>query len=656
MSNLKICFSYLHQSTWPVQKALRKRVDSPTYQTTWSWIPQLASTHSPHSKWPTLGLLVRYQQHPLQKHYVVLLSTWHQKSYDTRSTAQRQICGPSVPCSTRWVTGRPPFRAANHVELLRKIEKGLDQIKFPEDVRMSTDIKLLIRSLLKRSPVERLSFEDFFSNPAIYGDIPGLASEDRPKQPREKNGANDGTSLSKRPNLSRESRTQLDSPRRSSPMRVQSDVRNPSDTRSKRQSMGRKSVDVDDINENYVDALEKIPQDARPGIRHTATAPPGRHRPDPTLMQRTSSRDKPRPANSPNLREQRSRRASGTKERLPSEEYAAQKVARLSIEEQEKAAQEVAFERDYVLVEKKTVEVNALADELAASPQIHGNTQGQGNVHHGIVTRRNTTQGVFTVGTPFSNTRAVIPTKRPEHLRTTSYERRIRTASTSSAISKAINLASGRLFSLGMSPPLSMGRTGPSPPLYNAFPAYPVNSGSVLLLGDGSKNAIPLDEDGKTVNAIEDSAHKSNVVYNFAEVKYKQLIPLAPSMDHGLGLQEVGIPKDGGSVDDGGLTVDAVVTISEEALVLYVKSLSLLAQSINIAAAWWARKTKNETVEDSPPSRSPSGSHGSNFILRQPCQQRCPMGPKPFQRGPREDRVRPSEAHRRAKTSPYGSS
>ena len=31
----------------------------------------------------------------------------------------------------------------------------------------------------------------------------------------------------------------------------------------------------------------------------------------------------------------------------------------------ERAAQEVAFERDYVVVEKRAVEVNALADELA---------------------------------------------------------------------------------------------------------------------------------------------------------------------------------------------------------------------------------------------------------------------------------------------------
>src|SRR5262249_4478969 len=38
--------------------------------------------------------------------------------------------------------------------------------------------------------------------------------------------------------------------------------------------------------------------------------------------------------------------------------------------ERERAAQDVAFERDYVVVEKRAVEVNAFADELAASPRL----------------------------------------------------------------------------------------------------------------------------------------------------------------------------------------------------------------------------------------------------------------------------------------------
>ena len=69
--------------------------------------------------------------------------------------------------------GKPPFRANNHVELLRKIEKGEDRIKFPDESSrtveeipspnpVSWDIKVLIRGLLKRQPVQRMGFEEFF--------------------------------------------------------------------------------------------------------------------------------------------------------------------------------------------------------------------------------------------------------------------------------------------------------------------------------------------------------------------------------------------------------------------------------------------------------------------------------------------------------------
>jgi serine/threonine-protein kinase ULK/ATG1 len=76
--------------------------------------------------------------------------------------------------------GKPPFRAQNHVELLKKIEQSKG-VKFPdEDPRAANgngnadeippvpaDIKQLIRSLLKRHPVERCSFDDFFGSVAL---------------------------------------------------------------------------------------------------------------------------------------------------------------------------------------------------------------------------------------------------------------------------------------------------------------------------------------------------------------------------------------------------------------------------------------------------------------------------------------------------------
>jgi serine/threonine-protein kinase ULK/ATG1 len=74
--------------------------------------------------------------------------------------------------------GKPPFRAQNHVELLKKIEHAKG-IKFPDEdsqrvaedsnpvIPVSSDIKALIRALLKRHPVERSTFDDFFGSTAL---------------------------------------------------------------------------------------------------------------------------------------------------------------------------------------------------------------------------------------------------------------------------------------------------------------------------------------------------------------------------------------------------------------------------------------------------------------------------------------------------------
>lgn len=69
------------------------------------------------------------------------------------------------------VTGRPPFRAQNHIELLKKIQENNDKIHFPDErhseIVIGSDLKDLIRKLLKKNPVERLPFEDFFNHPAV---------------------------------------------------------------------------------------------------------------------------------------------------------------------------------------------------------------------------------------------------------------------------------------------------------------------------------------------------------------------------------------------------------------------------------------------------------------------------------------------------------
>lgn len=539
------------------------------------------------------------------------------------------------------MVGKPPFRASNHVELLRRIERGEDKIKFPEDTAMTDSMKELIKGLLKRNPVERMSFVDFFDNSVVKDEIPGLVGEDRPKEtprdsesptvdavPRQEDRSQEGRA----PRENKAYKAQATVGLSQQPQEISSRIppvalttrAEPTITRQSPSTPPRPTGIQRRLTGAGAESLvaqmqprDRVAQAQRPSIVSHATAPArqdlhgvGARQTAIAAVDRQSSR------NSPSAGSSVPKESISQRERIPQrkEDTAAREAARVARDARERAAQDVAFERDYVVVEKRAVEVNAFADELAASPRIHGGVQQ--NLHHGTIVRRTTIQGPpnSTGGVQVTPARAMqlASGKRPDqiHQRQSSYERRCgRDAiSATSAISKAINMASGRLFNMGFSPPLGSGRGAPSPPTYSPFPAYPAAQGSLAMVGDGARISAPIDEDSKAVQVIEESATRSDVVYGFAEVKYKQLIPLAPSMDRGLGLRQAGIPEkdesESVSADDEGLTVDAIVTLSEEALVLYVKALSLLARSMDIAGAWWARKNRGEVVEESTSPRT----------------------------------------------------
>ena len=300
----------------------------------------------------------------------------------------------------------------------------------------------------------------------------------------------------------------------------------------------------------------------------------------------------------------------------PKKQQRAEDPDREAIAEAEQAVRDA---REYVLVEKRAVEVNAFADELAANPRIVGANQSS-SPQTRQVTRRATTQGSpssVTGAVPASPSRVVQITQgrsRPDPVpqRQNSFGKSYGSPSTTSAIAKALHGASVRMFGVGWNPTL-IGKGISPPPSYSPFPAYPTPQGTIGLLGDGRPSG-PVDEDQKAVNIIEESATRSDVVYGFAEVKYKQLIPLAPSMDHGLG--GISADRSGESIEDEGLTTEATVALSEEALVLYVKALSLLAKSMDIAGAWWSRKNRGEIITGGqvPRSESPSSVAAGNRI------------------------------------------
>ncbi|KAK1832319.1 Serine/threonine-protein kinase ATG1 [Podospora conica] len=466
-------------------------------------------------------------------------------------------------------TGKPPFRASNHVELLRKIEAAEDSIRFTREAVVSPEMKQLVRALLKRNPTERMSFDNFFAHPVVTGPIPGLVEDDIPKEARP-TVKTDEMSLLRRHSIRRYADQEgtrepgvppSPKPRRSSPLATPTEAKpNPMEQVSVTNAPGRMSYSP------RQDGTEGLGI-RRPTMQPSATAP---SRPT-SLVDRT-------------------RRYSNTAAKTPVRETpppASSGRAGRPSQEDDKTAQDVAFERDYVVVDKKHLEVNALADQISMYPQ-----QPQ-SPRSGQVVRRATQQGhpTSTTGAVPASARNMQVTGRNDGYRPGSYEKAMAGSpgTATSVISKAIQDASLRLFGFKYSPQVLKGQSPPQ--IYNPFPTYPTPSAPLALIGDG-KQSVPVDEDARVAQCIEDYATRSDVVYGFAEVKYKQLVPLAPSMEHGLG----GVPADKvASEEEEGLTTEAIVSVSEEALVLYVKALSLLAKSMDIASLWWSRKTRPDS-------------------------------------------------------------
>lgn len=79
------------------------------------------------------------------------------------------------------IYGRPPYQAPNHIQLQKLIDTsptpqmpiiatvvgpGTDKVSFPvSDLCIS-----LLQNLLRKNPLQRISFEEFFAHPLLQGD------------------------------------------------------------------------------------------------------------------------------------------------------------------------------------------------------------------------------------------------------------------------------------------------------------------------------------------------------------------------------------------------------------------------------------------------------------------------------------------------------
>lgn len=429
--------------------------------------------------------------------------------------------------------GKPPFRAANHIELLKTIEKTHDRIKFPSSAQVPESLRKLIRSLLKYNPTERVSFNEFFNHPLIVNELEG---KDRPLDTSEMD-------------------TNLFISEYISPIK-------PSD-RAK-----------------FVTPIMPLTNEDPKWSQQPRAPKSGESTPlsNPQLIRR----DYPREliAHGSTTRDEQIKLIIN--QNSPGSTALTHSIQPRHIEPKqgERAPNDVILEKDYVVVEKRAVEVNAIADELAkvginTGASHHQQQPPERNV---VLLRRSSQRSSGSSG------------RRPSF-----GERRISISiSPTNALGKAISLASNRLFggaAQAAEIPEESSQTGEldnfstmisSPDFANNLLLKKVKlpTSNTLLAAnthdESRKEDVPHDE--QVLSQLESLATKSHAISLFADVKFSQLIPSPPSTDE----------YDDEIMQHNDLLPPKMIkAISEEGVVLYVKTLSLLAKGMALASSWW---------------------------------------------------------------------
>jgi serine/threonine-protein kinase ULK/ATG1 len=407
--------------------------------------------------------------------------------------------------------GRPPFRASNHLELFNKIKKAKDKIHFPSAVADSIDpgIKKLICSLLKFEPTERMGFAEFFENDIVNYDLTLLLD-----------GVNKEISLE--------------------PSQVNENL------------FISEYIGKGAIIDNKVDApLPEDDEDTEGSTQQRALSPSPSVAQQKNVIKQISQRDITPISGQTVSSEHQQRRGSLTN-------------IKPSLRLSKIQSSDLVVEKEYVVVEKTAVEVNALADELANA----GSGAGAIALPNQYYTsqRRRSSRG-SSGGS--SNGR------RP------SFDRRVSISiSPTNALSRALGLASTRLFGNQ-----STVTTPPGNTLSNINNWNNSFTNNIILNSTNqiiNYNSFKTQDGDNIVLQLESLATKAHVINLYAEVKFSQLIPSPPS-SNSYAIQE----EDEDSDDLAHLPPEVVKQLADEAVLLYVKTLSLLAKAMNIASEWW---------------------------------------------------------------------
>ncbi|GEQ68901.1 hypothetical protein JCM33374_g2570 [Metschnikowia sp. JCM 33374] len=426
--------------------------------------------------------------------------------------------------------GKPPFRAANHIELLKNIEKSHDRIKFPSSAQVPEALKNLIRSLLKYNPTERVSFNEFFSDPLIVGDL------ESNNTPLETSDMDENLFISEYISPIK------DSDRANFIQPIQSDKVEDNSSHSP------KSSDVGTLARSQV----PIPNHSVASRDEQIMSIITRNSPDPSTSTRFTQ---------PRYVEKR--QGSGVNK------------------------DDIILEKDYVVVEKRAVEVNAIADELArVGTNDFGRRRSNASSERDALIARRNSQRSNSSGSQhgFYGDRRISVSISP-----------------SNALGKAITLASHRIFGNSTTSNTipeddlavdgnQQKSNGSNLEFENNLLLNKLNLpvSSTIAANESSTSDSLSTEDEKILNKLESLATKSHAVNLFADVKFSQLIPSPPSHN----TDEEFLQR------DDYLPPTIVKTICEEGVVLYVKTLSLLAKGMVIAGDWWGMYYQKDDKTD----------------------------------------------------------
>ncbi|GLB39603.1 putative protein with domain of unknown function (DUF3543) [Lyophyllum shimeji] len=390
--------------------------------------------------------------------------------------------------------GKPPFRAQNHIELLKRIEHSKG-IKFPdedptspsaksggggsEDSPVPEDVKQLIRVLLKRNPVERASFDEFFGSTALANS----------KFPRPQQGAS----------ASRTSAT------RDSSM-VQEDDQRPWTGRPQTPEHHRV------IPPEVLDPKAMIPP-SRFNFRRTSGLENGDASPSSgnNVVSADSSQGSREKFASPPEMARRASMASNQERRPPKPLSTENSYIPGETEE------DGMLRREYVLVgDTRAVEFNRAVDELTAEPRRP--------LHDRKIPPTPTTDDYapeYPIPTPTNIT--FPPPPNPAAPPLSSSPSSLASRAASNALNRAISLASKKLFG-------SSGHSRSSPSRdYSSVPSSPKRTPIITLRPEAERD--PLEDE--LLAGLEELAQKTDVLTHWADEMYEYVkaVPQKPLPD-----------------------------------------------------------------------------------------------------------------------------